>query len=85
MSTQLSNGRPQVDYTVYVERQPIQYFLQAGQGHVCWELLIHLSSCSHLPEGNIWESKCMGTGRLKGNEVHYKLTVGKMMNGLPSV
>ena len=63
MSMQPSNGGPQVDYTGFVEGQPIQYFPQAGQGHVCWELFVHLPSCSHLPEGNIWESKCMGTGR----------------------
>ena len=44
-----------------------------------------LSSCSHLPEGNIWESKCMGTERLKGNDVPYKLAIGKVVNGLPGI
>ena len=65
MLTHPLNGSPQVDYTGYVEGQPTKYFPQASQGHVCWGLFVHLSSFSHLPEGNIWESKCLGTGRLK--------------------
>ena len=85
MSTQALNGRPQVDYTGYVEGQPMQYFRQAGQGHVCWELFVHPSSCSHLTEGNIWESKCTGTEIPKGKDVPYKLAIGKVVNGLPGI
>ena len=85
MLAQPSNGGPQVDDTGYVEGQSVQYFPQAGQGHVCWELFIHFYSCSYLPEEIIWESKCMGKGRLKGNDVPYKLAIGKLTSGLWSI
>ena len=68
-SMQTSNGRPQVYYTGYAGEQPTLYFPQTGQDHRCWGLFIHSSSCSHLPEGNTWESKYIKTGRPRKNGV----------------
>ena len=68
-SMQTLNGGPQVDYTGYVGEQPILYFPKTGQDRMCWSGSAHLSSCSHLPEGNTWESKCMRSRRSRENGV----------------
>lgn len=38
-----------------------------------------------LARGQLWKSKCMRTGRLKGNTVPYRLAIRKMINGFLSI
>ena len=64
-----------MDCPGYVAGQPTRPSPQAGQGHVCWELFVHPSSCSRLPERDVWESKCVGTGRLRGSGVSHKSAI----------
>ena len=75
---------PQVDYTGYVEGQPIQYFPQAGLGYVragnCSSIFLPAPTCQR---GTFGSPSVWGQGDSK--EMPYKLAIGKMINGLPRV